>query len=73
MTDFISIFQPGMQYVREQRDLDKILVVESPNGADGPQPIDIESGKVTIELPPREDQDERSTPEAPGGEVTQKP
>lgn len=52
MTDFFSIFQPGMQYVREQRDLEKVFVVESPDGAPGgPRPIDLDSGRVTIILP----------------------
>lgn len=54
MSDFFSIFQPGMQYVREQRDLEKVFFVESPDGAPGgPQLIDFESGKVTMVVPPK--------------------
>ncbi|MBB1511934.1 hypothetical protein H5399_04860 [Tessaracoccus sp. MC1627] len=52
MSDFMSIFQPGLEYVRQQRDLDKILIVEADKGAPGPKPLDLESGSVTITLPP---------------------
>ena len=48
---WMSIFQPGLQYVRQQRDLDKILVVEEDQGAPGPEPLDLESGSVEITLP----------------------
>ncbi|MCC2593542.1 DUF6191 domain-containing protein [Tessaracoccus sp. OS52] len=59
MTDFFSIFQPGMQHVREQRDLEKVFFVESPDGAPGgPQLIDFESGRVTIVVPPKDDDPE---------------
>ena len=51
MSDFMSIFQPGLEYVRQQRDLDKILVVEEDQGAPGPEPLDLESGSVEITLP----------------------
>ena len=36
MSEWMSIFQPGLEYVRQQRDLDKILVVEEDQGAPGP-------------------------------------
>jgi hypothetical protein len=52
MSDFMSIFQPGLEYVRQQRDLDKILVVEEDQGAPGPKPLDLESGSVVLTLPP---------------------
>lgn len=51
MTDFMSIFQPGLEYVKRQRDLDKILIVEADKGAPGPKPLDLESGVVTIVVP----------------------
>ena len=64
MSDFMSIFQPGLEYVRQQRDLDKILVVEADKGAPGPTPLDLESGAVTITLPP---ESAPLPPDSPGG------
>lgn len=51
MTDFFSIFSPGMEHVHRQRDLDKILVVEADEGAPGPRPLDLESGTVDLVMP----------------------
>lgn len=51
MSDFIEIFSPGMRHVREQRDLDKILVVEQKKGGAGPQPLDLDAGQVQVQLP----------------------
>lgn len=57
MSDFFSIFQPGMQYVREQRDFEKVRFVESEDGAPGgPSPVDFEACSVTIDVPPRDDE-----------------
>lgn len=64
MSDFMSIFQPGLEYVRQQRDLDKILVVEADKGAPGPKPLDLDSGAVTITLPP---ESAPPRPDSPGG------
>ncbi|GAB3810486.1 hypothetical protein GCM10028820_00020 [Tessaracoccus terricola] len=53
MSDFFSIFQPGMQHVREQRDFEKVRFVESAEGAPGgPSLVDFEAGSVTISVPP---------------------
>lgn len=51
MSDFFSIFSPGMEHVFRQRDLDKILVVEADEGAPGPRPLDLESGAVDLVMP----------------------
>lgn len=51
MTEFTEIFQPGLRHAREQRDFDKILVVEQKKGGSGPQPLDLDSGAVTVVLP----------------------
>ena len=51
MSDIFTIFNPGMEYTRRQKDLEKILVVEAPDGAPGPKPLDLESGVVTISVP----------------------
>lgn len=50
MSDFFSIFHPGMQYVREQRNLEKARFAEAPDGAPGTEEstIDIDAGTATI-------------------------
>lgn len=61
MSDFFTIFQPGMEYTQRQRDLDKILVVEADEGAPGPKPLDLESGVVVIDVPDTQGGTEEST------------
>ena len=51
MTGFFEIFEPGLRHLREQRDLDKILVVENDQGGTGPQPLDLDSGRVVLRPP----------------------
>lgn len=55
MSDFFSLFNPGHEHLRRQKELEKVLFVDSKKGGRGPQPLDLESGSVTIELPPRTD------------------
>ncbi len=51
MTSVFEIFDPGMAHWRRQKDLEKVLVHTTDQGASGPKPLDLESGKVEIELP----------------------
>lgn len=51
MSEFFQIFQPGLRHQQEQRDLDKILVVEADAGGSGPKPLDLESGSVVLRMP----------------------
>ena len=53
MTGFFEIFDPGARHQREQKDLEKILIVEADKGGTGPQPLDLDSGSVTLHLPHR--------------------
>lgn len=60
MGTFFEIFDPGLRHWREQQDLDKVLVQTDDEGADGPRPLDLASGSVTLRMPrasepPRED------------------
>lgn len=54
MSDFFSIFHPGMQYVREQRNFEKARFAEAPDGAPGTEEssIDIDAGRATIIVQP---------------------
>ena len=53
MSDLFSILQPGFEHTRRQRELDKMLIIDARQGGRGPQPLDLESGHVTISLPDR--------------------
>ncbi len=57
MSEFIELFQPGMRYRREQQDFEKVHVVLKEVRGRGPQPIDLESGRIVINVP-------RNPPEA---------
>jgi hypothetical protein len=48
MSDFFQLFQPGLRHQQEQRDLEKILVVDQDVGGTGPKPLDLESGSVVV-------------------------
>ena len=55
MTDVFSIFNNGHLHWREQRDLEKTLVVEQKKGGAGPQPLDLDSGTVDLVIPRQDD------------------
>jgi hypothetical protein len=48
MTNPLEVFQPSLRYVREQRDLEKVFVVDTPEGADGLGRVDLASGHIKI-------------------------
>ena len=66
MSDFFSIFNPGLRYWQEQRDLDKVLVVTDEAGGTGPKPLDLDSGKVTLVVPAKPGSDEPDGTTNPG-------
>ncbi len=53
MSDFFQLFNPGARHSQQQRDLEKMLVVDYRKGGWGPKPLDLESGKVTLVMPNR--------------------
>lgn len=48
MTNPLEMIQPSLRYLREQRELEKVFVVENPEGADGLGRVDLESGHIKI-------------------------
>ena len=50
---FLEIFQPGLQYVREERDRRKVLVANPSHGGGPPLGINLDAGtaKITIDRP----------------------
>lgn len=51
MSDFFEIFNPGLRHQRQQLDTEKMLVVTDAQGGSGPQPLDLDSGEVVLQLP----------------------
>lgn len=58
VTEFFEAIQPGLAHWRRQRELEKVLVVEAPSPGEGPQPLDLESGVVTIVRKPHQQRDD---------------
>jgi len=48
MSNPLEIIQPSLRYQREQRELEKVFVVDTPEGADGLGRIDLKSGHIKI-------------------------
>lgn len=50
---FLEIFQPGLKYLREERDRRKIMVANPTHGGGPPLGIDLDAGtaKITISRP----------------------
>jgi hypothetical protein len=50
---FLEIFQPGLKYLREERDRRKIMVANPTHGGGPPLGIDLDAGtaKITINRP----------------------
>ncbi len=48
MTNPFEVIQPSLRYLREQRELEKVFVVDTPEGADGLGRIDLKSGNIKI-------------------------
>lgn len=54
MSNPLEVIQPSLRYLREQRDLDKVLVVDVPRGADGLGRVDLASGHIKIPVKPQD-------------------
>jgi hypothetical protein len=54
---FLEIFQPGLKYLREERDRRKVLVANPTHGGGPPLGIDLDAGtaKITINRPAEPD------------------
>ncbi len=48
MSNPLEIIQPSLRYLREQRELETVMVVETPKGADGLGRVNLASGKIKI-------------------------
>ena len=60
---FFEIFDPGMKYLREERDRQKMLVVRPKHGGGAPLGIDLDAGTAVIVIPaPPQAADPPATP-----------
>lgn len=48
---FFEIFQPGLKYLREERDRRRMLVVRPNHGGGAPLGIDLDAGTAKISIP----------------------
>jgi hypothetical protein len=55
---FSEIFEPGLRHLREERDRQRMLVVNPTHGGGAPLGIDLDQGKATISTPPQRTADE---------------
>jgi hypothetical protein len=48
MSNPLEVIQPSLRYQREQRELEKVFIVDTPEGADGLGRVDLASGHIKI-------------------------
>ncbi|QIK71056.1 hypothetical protein G7070_00610 [Propioniciclava coleopterorum] len=48
---FMEVFEPGLRHWREFKELQKVLVHRTDQAGSGRKPVDLESGRIVIELP----------------------
>ena len=48
---FIEIFDPGMAHWRRQKELEKVLDQRTDQGEPGHEPVDLDSGSITVVRP----------------------
>jgi hypothetical protein len=46
--NFLEIFEPGLKYLREEKDRQRILVIEPSHGGGAPLGIDLDAGTAKI-------------------------
>ena len=50
MTDFFTIFEPGLAHFKRWKEAEKVLFVDTTKAGRGRQPDDLDSGSITIEV-----------------------
>lgn len=48
MTEFINTFMPGARFWQEQKQAEKMLIVEARQGGNGPDPLDLDEGFMVL-------------------------
>ena len=53
--EFFESFEPGLRYLREEKDRQKSLVVQPSHGGSAPLGIDLNAGTAKITITPKAD------------------
>ncbi|MEL4504712.1 GNAT family N-acetyltransferase [Luteococcus sp. H138] len=51
MTEFFETFNNGARHLREEKEFQKVNVLQAKRGGRGPQPLDLESGRIVLVRP----------------------
>jgi hypothetical protein len=65
---FFELFQPGLKYLREEKDRQKMLVSKPTHGGGAPLGIDLEGGTAKISITRPAAAPEEESAESPGSE-----
>ena len=60
LVSFFELFQPGLKYLREEKDRQKILVAKPSHGGGAPLGIDLDAGTAKITIASKLNRDRRS-------------
>ena len=63
---FFELFQPGLKYLREEKDRQKMLVSKPTHGGGAPLGIDLEGGKAKISITRPAAAPQEESAESPG-------
>ncbi len=66
---FFEIFQPGLKYLREEKDRQKMLVSKPTHGGGAPLGIDLAAGVAKIRIPAKPVVEPTEEPADPEGVV----
>jgi hypothetical protein len=62
---FFELFQPGLKYLREEKERQKMLVSKPTHGGGAPLGIDLDAGTAKITIRPKTSPDLPESPAAP--------
>lgn len=61
MTAFFELFNPGARHWRQQRDIENQLFIDTKKAGSGLPPVDLDSGRITLQGPPESTEAPRPT------------
>ena len=68
-----EFFQPGLRFLREEKDRQRMLVVRPSVGGRGPLGIDLDSGEASFSMPTKPDAPADEAPPDSADETPAKP
>jgi hypothetical protein len=70
---FFELFQPGLKYLREEKERQKMLVSKPTHGGGAPLGIDLDAGTAKITIRPKASTGLRDASDADGDQITPDP